>query len=213
MAITKTQNLEEIVLAFRGDVDGAYKGGQAVYFTVIRDGDQEISRQRGKVTTISELAVSGFTWPEVAAAINMGSLVQCEQQAVTIAAHVATIAERDATIQTLTAERDAALAQVAELQAQLATINGQPDENGVPLSVPMAAARIALSRAGKLAAVSAALAAIPGQPGEEAQSWWEYSSRVERNHPTVLAMTPLIGTSADVDALFIAAAAIAGSPA
>lgn len=123
-------------------------------------------------------------------------------------AHVATIAERDATIQTLTAERDAALAQVAELQAQLSVINGQPDENGVPLSVPMAAARIALSRAGKLAAVSAALAAIPGQPGEEAQAWWEYSSRVERNHPTVLAMTPLIGTSADVDALFIAAATI-----
>ncbi len=83
----------------------------------------------------------------------------------------------------------------------------------MPVRVPMAAGRIALSRAGKLAAVKAALAAMQGQAGEEAREWFEYSSHIERRHPTVLAMTPLIGTSADVDALFIAADMIASATA
>ena len=153
--------------------------------------------------------------PRPVAADDAGALSELIPASLTAAlaavdAHVATIAERDATITTLTAERDAARSRVSELEAQLATINGSPDENGVPLSVTMASARIALSRAGKLSAVTAALNAIPGQPGEEARAWWEYSSRVERNHPTVQAMTPIVGTSADVDALFVAAAAIAG---
>ena len=123
----------------------------------------------------------------------------------------ATIATRDATITTLTAARDAALARVAELEAQLAALTTETDENGIPVRVPMAAGRIALSRAGKLAAVKAALAAMPGPAGEEAREWFEYSSHIERRHPTVIAVTPLIGTSADVDALFVAADAIAKS--
>lgn len=125
------------------------------------------------------------------------------------AAAVSALGERDATIAALTSERDAERARITELQAQIAAAAAETDANGVPVRVPMAAGRIALSRAGKLAAVKAALAAISGQPGEEAREWWEYSSHIERQHPTVVAMTPLIGTSADVDALFIAAAAIA----
>ena len=125
------------------------------------------------------------------------------------AAAVSALGERDATIAALTSERDAAQSRIAELEAQIAAASAETDANGVPVRVPMAAGRIALSRAGKLASVKAALAAISGQPGEEAREWWEYSSHIERQHPTVVAMTPLIGTSADVDALFIAAAAIA----
>ena len=126
-----------------------------------------------------------------------------------LAARDAAIAERDAIITTLTAERDAANARIAELEAQIAAAaEGAVDENGVPVRVPMAAGRIALIRAGKLSAVEAALAAMQGQPGEEAREWFEYSSHIERRHPTVVAMTPLIGTSADVDALFLAAAEI-----
>lgn len=121
----------------------------------------------------------------------------------------ATIAERDASITALTSERDAAVARVTELEAQLAAASGtETDSNGIPVRVPMAAGRIALSRAGKLASVKAALAAISGQPGEEAREWFEYSSHIERRHPTVIAMTQLIGTPADVDALFLAAAEI-----
>ncbi len=132
------------------------------------------------------------------------------------AAAISALSARDATISasgqqitSLTAERDAAKARVAELEAKIAAAaEGSVDENGVPVRVPMAAGRIALSRAGKLASVKAALAAISGQPGEEAREWFGYSSHIERRHPTVLAMTQLIGTSADVDALFIAAAEI-----
>lgn len=209
MTITKTTNMEHVLLSFQGDLDGRFKGGQAAYFSVVRDGDTEIARQQGKVKTITELAATGFTWPDVVAGINTGTLITCEAQAATIAAHEATIAERDASITALTSERDAAVARVTELEAQLAAASGtETDSNGIPVRVPMAAGRIALSRAGKLSAVNAALAAMQGQPGEEAREWFEYSSHIERRHPTVVAMTPLIGTSADVDALFIAAAEI-----
>ncbi len=213
MTITKSTHLEHVLLAFRGDVDGSFKGGQAGYFTVIKDGDTEISRQQGKATSLSDLAASGFTWPAVVSAINAGTLLTCEAQAATIAERDATIAANTTALQALTAERDAALARVAELEAQIAAAANPVDENGVPVRVPMAAGRIALSRAGKLAAVKAALAAMQGQAGEEAREWFEYSSHIERRHPTVLAMTPLIGTSADVDALFIAADMIASATA
>lgn len=208
MPITKTEHLEHVLLAFHGDEDGRFKGAQAGYFTVIKDGDTVISRQAGKAQTISELAASGFTWPDVAAAINTASMVTVEQQAAQIAALAA---ERDSEKTKATeaeARADSEKARADALAAQLATINGAPDENGIPLSVSMSAARIALSRAGKLSTVKAALAAMQGQAGEEAREWFEYSSRIERQHPTVVAMTPLVGTSADVDALFVAAMAI-----
>lgn len=132
---------------------------------------------------------------------------------VTIDAQTAQITAHEATIQTLTSERNAAREERDALQAQIAAAAAPTDSNGVPVRVPMAAGRIALSRAGKLAAIKAALAAMPGQAGEEAREWFEYSSHIERAHPTVQAMTPLIGTSADVDALFIAAAQIAAGTA
>lgn len=214
MTITKTEHLEHVLLAFLGAQDGSFKGAQAGYFSVVRDGDTEILRQPGKATSITELAATGFTWPEVAAAINTGTLLTCEAQAATIAAHEATIAARDAALVLLTAERDAALARITELEAQTASAAANAaDANGVPVRAPMAAGRIALSRAGKLAAVKAALAAMPGQAGEEAREWFEYSSHIERRHATVIAMTPLIGTDADVDALFIAADQIAAGTA
>lgn len=126
--------------------------------------------------------------------------------------HTAALAAVDALTKELdqaTQARDAALAKVAALEAQIAAAASPVDANGIPVRVPMASGRIALSRVGKLATVKAALAAMPGQPGEEAREWFEYSSHIERNHPTVIAMTPLIGTSAEVDALFVAAQAIA----
>ena len=199
MTITKTTNLEEVVFAFQGDVDGSYKAGHAVYFTVIKDGDQEISHQRGKATTISELAASGFTWPEVCAAINIGTMTQCEAQAATIAERDEQLVEATQAKTAAEAARDTALAQVAELQAQLAA------RASAAAMVPMAEARIILSRAGKLEAIESAIAAMQGQPGVEARILWATSPTISPADPMVAALGPKIGSPEEVIALFAAA--------
>lgn len=76
----------------------------------------------------------------------------------------------------------------------------------------MAQARIALSRAGLLTSVTAAIDQLPDDQKPEAQLWWEYSSTVQRSHPLVIALASGLGlSSAELDTLFTAAAAIEGS--
>lgn len=76
----------------------------------------------------------------------------------------------------------------------------------VPPEVTMRQARQQLIKTGKLAAVNAALAAIPGEAGELARAEWEFSTVVQRNRPLVLSLGAAL--SIDLDAMFIAAAAL-----
>ncbi|MEQ8257557.1 MAG: hypothetical protein RH980_16045 [Roseovarius confluentis] len=79
----------------------------------------------------------------------------------------------------------------------------------VPFDVTMRQARLALSRAGKLADAEAAIAGMAGAAGEEARIEWEYASTLRRDHPLIQALGPAIGLDAgDLDALFISAAQI-----
>ena len=79
----------------------------------------------------------------------------------------------------------------------------------VPQVVTMRQARLALLGAGKLAAVNAAIAAMPGAQGEAARIEWEFSNDVNRKQPLVLAMGPALGmTAKQLDALFTAAATL-----
>lgn len=80
----------------------------------------------------------------------------------------------------------------------------------VPQRVTMAKAHIALRRQGRLDAVKAALAAMPGDAGEEARLQFEFEPYVHRHAPLVKAMArALAWTDADVDALFVLADSIA----
>lgn len=84
-----------------------------------------------------------------------------------------------------------------------------PPPPGPPTVVTMRQARLALLQAGKLAAVAPAIAALPSPAKEAAQIEWEYSTEVQRSWPLVQALAPALGmTNADLDALFIAAAAL-----
>lgn len=79
----------------------------------------------------------------------------------------------------------------------------------VPQAVTMRQARLALLCAGMLAAVNAAIAAMPGVQGEAARIEWEFSSEVKRAQPLVMALGPVLGLSdAQLDALFISAGAL-----
>jgi hypothetical protein len=77
---------------------------------------------------------------------------------------------------------------------------------GVPFSVTMRQARLALLGAGKLTAITAAMNALPEPTKSAALITWEYSTEVQRHNGLVSQMAPLLGmTEAQIDALFVAA--------
>jgi len=95
---------------------------------------------------------------------------------------------------------------VAPTQAELDELAYQAT---VPQIVSMAQARKALSHAGLLATVEAAIAAMTGQAGDDARIDWSTANEVWRSGSLVQNMGAALGlTARQVDALFIAAAAI-----
>ena len=84
-----------------------------------------------------------------------------------------------------------------------------PPAPEVPQAVTMRQARLALLGAGLLSSVNTAVASMTGEQGDAARIEWEFSSEVRRTQPLVLAMGPILGlTDAQLDALFVAAAAL-----
>lgn len=81
-----------------------------------------------------------------------------------------------------------------------------PTNTGVPQSVTMRQARLALLGARLLDDVEAAIAALPSPQKEAARIEWEYSQEVQRRAGFVSVLAPLLGmTDAQTDALFIQA--------
>jgi hypothetical protein len=79
----------------------------------------------------------------------------------------------------------------------------------IPTLVTMRQAKLQLSRAGILAQAEAAIAAMEGQPAEEAQIEWEYATELRRDHPLVLGIGQALGLDdATIDRLFVEAAKI-----
>lgn len=84
-----------------------------------------------------------------------------------------------------------------------------PEPVAVPQIVTMRQARLALLGAGKLTDVNAAINALPSPTKEAAMIEWEYSQEVQRHNGFVSLLAPVLGmTEADMDALFIAGAAL-----
>ncbi len=102
----------------------------------------------------------------------------------------------DGVLVQLTAEEEAAIVARAALVR-------------VPKEVTMRQARLALRTAGKLAAVAAAIDAMPSPNKENAQIEWEYSNTLRRDHPLVTALGPALSlTGEQLDQLFITAATL-----
>ena len=96
----------------------------------------------------------------------------------------------------------------ADAQGKPVAVEPPPQPPVIPKTVSMRQARLALLGAGKLAAVNAAVAAMPGLAGEAARIEWEYSGEVHRDKALVKALAPVLGLNdAQLDALFVAAAA------
>jgi hypothetical protein len=81
-----------------------------------------------------------------------------------------------------------------------------PPAPPVPEVVSMRQARIALLAAGHLAAVTAAIAAMPSIEGDVARIEWEYAQDVRRDSPLIGALAPVLGLSQEqLDGLFVQA--------
>lgn len=79
----------------------------------------------------------------------------------------------------------------------------------VPGEVTRRQAKIVLSRAGLLSKADVAIAAMEGQPGEEARIDWADASTFRRDNPLIAGMASALGLSDDqVDTLFRQAAQI-----
>ena len=79
----------------------------------------------------------------------------------------------------------------------------------VPAEVTMRQARLALHAAGLLSSVEAAIDALPDPPRSAARIEWDHSQTVQRNRGIVQQLGTALGmSSAQLDALFVAAAAI-----
>jgi hypothetical protein len=81
--------------------------------------------------------------------------------------------------------------------------------SSIPQAVTMRQARLALLAAGKLAQVDTAIAALSEPTRTAAQIEWEYSNEVQRSNGIVSQLGPALSlTEAEIDALFVAAAAL-----
>jgi hypothetical protein len=84
-----------------------------------------------------------------------------------------------------------------------------PEEGGIPSSVTMRQARLALLAAGLLDTIETTIDALPGVEGEAARIEWEYATTIERANPLFAALTAQLGIpNEQLDQLFITAAAL-----
>jgi hypothetical protein len=128
MAITEQRKPYEF-LARWDELTGQFKGAHIQFYdSLLRDGVR-ISGQASKAYGVGD----GMAFPlaDILNQMQVDALAELDVRAATIAARDATITERDESIKTLTAERDAAQARVSELEAQLATSTDQTHEAAV----------------------------------------------------------------------------------
>ena len=88
-------------------------------------------------------------------------------------------------------------------------VQAQPPVDPVPAAVSMRQARLALLKAGLLAQVNTAVAAMPGAEGDAARIEWEYAQEVRRDSPLLAQLAGALNLStAQLDDLFRTAATL-----
>lgn len=79
----------------------------------------------------------------------------------------------------------------------------------VPVAISPRQARLVLLAAGLLAAVEAAIAAMPVPEGDAARIEWEYATEIRRDSALLAALGPQLGlTNEQIDQMFIQAIAL-----
>lgn len=203
MAITETRTPYEF-LARWDEKTGAFKGAHIQFYdAVLRDGVQ-IAGAPSKAFGVGE----GLAFPlvDIIGNVTADALALVDAQA----AQITTLTEEKTAAD---AARDAAVAQVADLQAQIAALQPPVDVNGVPQSVPRRQAKTVMelmphATHGDLwqAALAAANAIEDRAARIVTVNYLLESLYFEHPKVSQLAMGLLGMTQDQVDALFVAAA-------
>ena len=197
MTITKSQTPNELLV--RWSDAGQIQGAHIVFREAVIEDGVELSSRLLPAQPVALAGEVGFPLGDVLAEVQSSALA-------TIEARDAEIAALKASQQTIETERDAALARAAELQAQLDALNGGVI-NGVPQKVTAFQAKAALLDAGLLPQVESIMA--QDSTPALAKLAWATAQVFNRSSPTVAAMASALGlTDAQIDALFVAGAAI-----
>lgn len=157
-----------------------------------------------------EVAPTGGTLAEIVAGFSEAALTAASELPATLAAKQA---ELDAALATAQADHAAELAAVQaalaakdeEIARLTALIPAPVIVDGVPQTVTMRQARLALLSAGLLDLVTEAVAGA----GQAAQIEWEYASDVGRNATLIQSLAGVMGlTDEQLDGLFVLAATL-----
>lgn len=117
MAITEQRKPYEFLVRW-DEMTGQLRGAHVQFYdAILRDGAR-ISGQPSKAYGVGE--GQAFPLADIVDQMHIDALAELDVRAATIDQQAAAIAARDASITTLTSERDAAHARIAELEAQLA---------------------------------------------------------------------------------------------
>lgn len=173
MPVTQTSYVERVLIVL--NPDGTLKGAHQERSSEIKDGDTVLSvRQEGAEPINAAIVASVLP----------------------SATYISQAASLTAQLETVTAERDAARAQIKATPVPEVI-------NGVPQVVSDLQARRALLGAGLLPAVENAVVAAGG----DAAIYWERSTSIRRDSQFIASIGPQLGLNAgQIDNLFIVAA-------
>ena len=192
MAITKTTTPYEFLVRWK---DGAIAGAHIKFLETVSENGVVLSQKEGIASPVSMAGESGFPIADLLTTVQTQALTDLAAAQAVISNHPSGLAAKDA--------------EIAALQAQVTALTPVAVVNGIPQSVSMRQARLALLGAGLLTAVTNAISALPEPAKSAALIEWEYSNEVWRSKGFVVDMAGVLGlTSQQLDDLFVAAAAL-----
>jgi len=173
---------------------GALKGASIKLFDTVM-------QREGDAQPVAVAGAAGFPLTDIMTALQSGAVISMDAA--------------NASLVTVQAALDAANVTLAANQSVVDGLNAKiqaltpPPAPAIPVQVTMRQARIALLRAGYLTQIDAAIAALTGAAGQEAQITWNSSSTVRRDNPLLAQIASTFGlTSAQLDGLFTLAATL-----
>ncbi len=229
MAITKTNQPYEFLARWN---NGTLAGAHIRFLETITEDGVVLSQKEGNAQPVSLAGEAGFPIDDILTSLQAQAVIERDaalaaktaaEAALTAkqtelgttlataqAAHAAELAavqaEMDAALNAAQVDRAAELAvKDAEIARLTALIPAPVIVDGVPQTVTMRQARLALLASGLLNDVTAAVAGA----GQAAQIEWEYASDVGRNAALIQSLAGVMGlTDEQLDGLFVLAATL-----
>lgn len=203
MAITKTNQPYEFLVRWN---NGTLAGAHIRFLETLTEDGVVLSQKEGNAQPVSLAGEAGFPIEDILDGLQATALSDlAAAQAAKATAEAALTAKQAELDTTIAAHTTALAAKDAEIARLMALIPAPVIVDGVPQTVTMRQARLALLASGLLDDVTAAVAGA----GQAAQIEWEYASDVGRNATLIQSLAGVMGlTDEQLDGLFVLAATL-----